>query len=100
MFLTKLKQKYKKIELLKNFCKNQIGFLQSQNFISYVVVNAILAVINFLFTPDIWWVLFPLFIWGIGVLFDFLKAFVLYGRFDGEEYRERKIEQEMEKLRK
>ena len=30
MFLTKLKQKYKKIELLKNFCKNQIGFLQSQ----------------------------------------------------------------------
>lgn len=42
-----------------------------KNFISYVVVNAILAVINFLFTPDIWWVLFPLFIWGIGVLFDF-----------------------------
>lgn len=71
-----------------------------KNFISYVVVNAILAVINFLFTPDIWWVFFPLFIWGIGVLFDFLKAFVLYGRFDGEEYRERKIEQEMEKLRK
>lgn len=71
-----------------------------KNFISYVVVNAILAVINFLFTPDIWWVLFPLFIWGIGVLFDFLKAFVLHGRFDGEEYRERKIEQEMEKLRK
>ena len=71
-----------------------------KNFISYVVVNAILVVINFLFTPDIWWVLFPLFIWGIGVLFDFLKAFVLYGRFDGEEYRERKIEQEMEKLRK
>ena len=32
MFLTKLKQKYKKIELLKNFCKNQIGFLQSHNF--------------------------------------------------------------------
>ena len=71
-----------------------------KNFISYVVVNAILAVINFLFTPDIWWVLFPLFIWGIGVLFDFLKAFVLYGRFDGEEYRERKIVQDMEKLRK
>ena len=32
MFLTKLKQKYKKIELLKNFCKNQIGFLQSPFF--------------------------------------------------------------------
>ena len=35
MFLTKLKQKYKKIELLKNFCKNQIGFLQSH----YLKIN-------------------------------------------------------------
>ena len=36
MFLTKLKQKYKKIELLKNFCKNQIGFLQSRKNKIYV----------------------------------------------------------------
>lgn len=38
MFLTKLKQKYKKIELLKNFCKNQIGFLQSQKFQEYLII--------------------------------------------------------------
>ena len=37
MFLTKLKQKYKKIELLKNFCKNQIGFLQSLFLINYLI---------------------------------------------------------------
>lgn len=37
MFLTKLKQKYKKIELLKNFCKNQIGFLQSQKKLKYTL---------------------------------------------------------------
>ncbi len=39
MFLTKLKQKYKKIELLKNFCKNQIGFLQSQYLLKIKILN-------------------------------------------------------------
>ena len=36
-----------------------------RNFISYVLVNAFLALINFLFTPQYWWVLFPIFFWGI-----------------------------------
>jgi uncharacterized membrane protein YvlD (DUF360 family) len=71
-----------------------------KNFKAYVIVNAILAVINAIFTPDFWWVLFPVFFWGIGVLVDFLKAFVFNDRFDTEDYRERKIQEEMEKLRK
>ena len=70
-----------------------------KNFISYVIVNSILAVINWLYTPEFWWVLFPVFFWGIGVFVDFLKAFVLPQRYD-ESYRERKIQEEMEKLRK
>ena len=49
--------------------------------------------------PDFWWVLFPVFFWGIGVLVDFLKAFVFNDKFDTEDYRERKIQEEMEKLR-
>ena len=71
-----------------------------KNFKAYVIVNAILAVINAIFTPDFWWVMFPVFFWGIGVLVDFLKAFVFNDRFDTEDYRERKIQEEMEKLRK
>ncbi|WP_458455873.1 2TM domain-containing protein [Methanobrevibacter sp.] len=70
-----------------------------RNFISYVIVNAFLALINYIFTPDFWWVAFPLFFWGIGVFVDFIKAFVVYDKFDSESYRERKIEEEMEKLR-
>ena len=45
MFLTKLKQKYKKIELLKNFCKNQIGFLQSQN-LKKIKIDVVLTTIQ------------------------------------------------------
>ena len=70
-----------------------------KNFKAYVIVNAFLAVINFIFTPDFWWVLFPVFFWGIGVFVDFLKAFVFMDKFDTEAYREQKIQEEMDKLR-
>ena len=70
-----------------------------KNVKAYVIVNAFLAVINALFTPEFWWVLFPVFFWGIGVFVDFLRAFVFTDKFETKEYRERKIEEEMEKLR-
>ena len=83
-------------ELAEERADRKIEFYK--NLKAYVVVNAILAVINALFSPDFWWVLFPVFFWGIGVLVDFLKAFVLTDKL--EEYREKKIQEEMEKLRK
>ncbi|WP_407374596.1 2TM domain-containing protein [Methanobrevibacter sp.] len=70
-----------------------------RNLKAYIIVNAILAIINGLFSPDFWWVLFPVFFWGIGVISDFLKAYVFIDNFDSEDYRERKIQEEMEKLR-
>lgn len=69
-----------------------------RNFMAYVIVNAFLALINFLFTPFYWWVLFPMFFWGIGVVVDFFKAFVFNDAFSGD-YRERKIAEEMEKMK-
>ncbi|MBQ2831459.1 2TM domain-containing protein [Methanobrevibacter sp.] len=70
-----------------------------RNLCSYIIVNAMLAVINWYATPHYWWVLFPIFFWGIGVFISFLKAFVLMDKFDSVEYREQKIQKEMEKLR-
>ncbi len=69
-----------------------------RNLYSYIIVNIILAVINYLFTPHYWWVLYVVFFWGIGVLFNFLKVFVLFEKFDSNEYRERKIQEEMDKM--
>src|SRR6187402_1487515 len=34
----------------------------------YAAVNALLFAINFLTTPGEWWVLFPVFFWGLGLL--------------------------------
>jgi hypothetical protein len=71
-----------------------------KSFIVYAIVNAFLAIINAIFTPDFWWVLFPVIFWGIGVFVKFLKAFVINDRFDTVSYREEKIQEEMERLRK
>lgn len=76
---------------------DKISFYKS--FIVYLIVNAILAIINWLYTPQFWWVIFPAFFWGISIFAKFLKAFVLTSKFDNEDYRERKIQEEMEKLR-
>ena len=70
-----------------------------RNLKAYVIVNAVLVIINWLCTPEFWWVMFPVFFWGIGVLVDFLKAYVLVDNWDSEDFRERKIEEEMMKLR-
>lgn len=68
-----------------------------RNLQAYIIVNAFLAVINWFFTPEFWWVLFPVFFWGIGVFKDFLMAFVFVDKFS-DDYRERKIQEEMLKL--
>ena len=64
---------------------------------AYVFVNMILAIINWLFSPDFWWVLFPVVFWGIGIFVNFLKTYVFDDYYD-HNYRERKIEEEMKKL--
>jgi uncharacterized membrane protein YdbT with pleckstrin-like domain len=68
-----------------------------RNLQAYLAVNALLAVINWLFTPQFWWVMFPVFFWGLGVLKDFLVAFIFVDMFS-EDYRQRKIEEEMARL--
>ena len=65
---------------------------------AYVVVNAVLAIINFFVSPFFWWVLFPVFFWGIGILVDFFIAFIFVDNYS-EEYRKRKIAEEMEKMK-
>ena len=77
---------------------NKIKFYR--NLKAYIVINALLIIINWYFTPEFWWVAFPLFFWGIGVLKEFIVAFVFRDKWDSESYRESKIQEEMEKLRK
>ena len=65
---------------------------------SYVFVISLLFAVNYILTPSEWWFTWVALFWGIGVLFHFLKAFIIYNKFD-EMYRDNMIEKEMEKMR-
>uniref|UniRef100_UPI003217C026 2TM domain-containing protein n=1 Tax=uncultured Draconibacterium sp. TaxID=1573823 RepID=UPI003217C026 len=43
--------------------------------INYIVVNAILAIINLTLTPSYIWFKWPLLGWGIGIILHALKVF-------------------------
>ncbi|MBI3715986.1 MAG: 2TM domain-containing protein [Betaproteobacteria bacterium] len=65
---------------------------------SYVVVNAFLVVLNYLTSPNHWWVQWVLFGWGIGIVAHGLSV-LGYRNFYGTEWEERKIREVMESRR-
>jgi len=65
----------------------------------YVLVNAILLVINLLTSPGVLWFYWPLLGWGIGIVAHAASVFGT-GRFLGKEWEERKIRELMEKQKR
>lgn len=63
---------------------------------AYIIVNLMLFAINMLFSPGIWWFVFPLLFWGIGVIFHFLGIFVFSNKIFGKKWEEKKIKEYME----
>ena len=61
----------------------------------YVLINAMLLLIDITMSPDILWFYWPLLGWGIAVALHALRVFGAGGRF-GAEWEERKINELME----
>jgi hypothetical protein len=70
----------------------------------YLMVNVFLFIINF---SEIhsnwsnihqWWFLWVTVLWGIWLIFHYLKVFVFQDKFD-EDWMEEKIQKEMDKMR-
>ena len=54
---------------------------------------------NLVFSPGEWWFYWITALWGIGLIFHFLRTFVFSRKLD-EGTRDRMIEKEMEKMKK
>lgn len=63
----------------------------------YVAVNAGLMLFNLMTAPGRLWAAWPLFGWGIGLLFHGLAVFL---HAPGGAWKERMIEQELRKIQK
>lgn len=70
----------------------KIGFFI--HLVVYIVVNAVLIVVNVSESPEYLWFKWPLIGWGIGVVFHALGVFFFSG---GSVVKERMIEKEMGK---
>jgi hypothetical protein len=75
-----------KVEKLKEFY---------QNIISYCIIIPFLIFINLRFSPQFHWFWFPMFGWGIGVLFHGLDVYD-YNPFLGKNWESKKIKELME----
>jgi hypothetical protein len=62
--------------------------------VSYLLVNAALAVTNLLTSPEYLWFIWPLMGWGVGLIIHGISTF---GGLWGKSWEERKIREIMEK---
>ena len=71
----------------------------------YIIVNVCLFFINLSEIhgnwTDLhqWWFLWVTVLWGVWLIFHYIKVFVLHDRFD-DDWMEEKIQKEMDKMRK
>ena len=79
----------------RQVAKNKVAFIR--NFIIYIVVLAVLATVNNLTSGGYQWWLWVALFWGIGLIFNFLKAFLFRGS-GLDRLEERLIKQEMERM--
>jgi hypothetical protein len=63
---------------------------------AYVLVNAMLFLINMITSPDTLWFFWPLFGWGLGVAMHAVYVFG-FGRLFGPDWEERKIQEILDK---
>ena len=74
----------KRVEEIKGFYFHHI---------SYIIVNAVLVVINLLMSPEYLWFIWPIIGWGVALL---IHAFTVFGNVMGKSWEERKIKDIME----
>lgn len=79
--------------LAKRHVERKIGFYT--HLTVFIIANAGMMLLNFLLVPGRIWSFWPLFGWGIGLLFHGIAVFL---RAPGSAWKQRMIEQELKKL--
>ena len=76
--------------------KAKMGFYH--NLVTYLIVNAILALINLVTSPQHLWFYWVSIFWGIAIVYQFLQVFV-FPEQRMQEMKERMVEREMNRER-
>ena len=66
------------------------------NLVSYLAINIILVIVNYLTTPNYWWFYWVTIFWGLAVILHGAKVFITDRKL-GKKWEEKKIKEEMKK---
>ena len=86
--------KEQKYDHAKEKVRNLKGFYT--NLISYLVINVVLIIINYVTSPGYWWFYWVTIFWGIAVLIHAVQVFITGNKLS-KEWEEKKIDEEMKK---
>ncbi len=75
----------KRVEEIKGFYFHLVTFL---------IINAVLIIINLLTSPEYLWFIWPILGWGVGLV---IHGFSVFSGLWGKSWEERKIKEIMEK---
>lgn len=90
-------QEYENYQKARKKVKAIKGFYT--NLVSYILVISFLIFINLKYTPEHLWFFWPMFGWGIGLMFHAFGVFRIVPFF-GEDWEEKKIKEFMENEKK
>ncbi len=65
--------------------------------LTFCCVMPALFVVNFMVTPEFWWIVFPLIGWGMGLIGHYVSAFGIPGVI-GRDWERKELEKEMDRL--
>jgi hypothetical protein len=82
-------------KLAKQRASEKIDFFT--HLVVFVLVNALLLVVNLVTSPNSLWVVWVLLGWGIGLVVHGANVFIVEGMFDG--FKDRLVESELKKLK-
>lgn len=82
---TKYQEAKQRVEEIKGFYIHLV---------TYVLVNAVLVIINLFTSPEYLWFIWPIIGWGVGLV---IHAFSVFSNLWGKSWEERKIKEIMEK---
>lgn len=66
------------------------------HFITYLVINAVLFIIDLFTTPGEWWFYWVIIGWGIAIVINALSVFA-FGKFHSKKWEEAKIKEILDK---
>lgn len=85
-----LRKARKRVRKIKGFYTHLTVFL---------CVITFLIIVNYMTTPDYWWVVFPAAGWGLTVLGHYFAIFGFFG-LQGKDWEEKTLQKEMERIRR